>query len=588
MASIVKRQPKGCPRPVYYYHETYRVHGLDDEPGGRKSKVKSRDVYLGTATQVLEKIRGGQHPQAVDVKEFGLVMAALREAERIGLVDVIDRLVPKRKQGCTVGQYILIAALNKIASPTSRNGIREWLLKTVIPERLGIDPNLFTSQNFWDHFDLILSESELKQNKQRLARGEIGEEQLFNDSVIAQIEEGIWANLLERESIPLDTVFYDTTNFYSFMEPTTPSYLARTGHNKHGRHNLRQVGLGLAVTKDGSLPLMHLLYHGRKADAKLFPGSMTDLVERYLRLTHESDAITVVFDKGNNSEKNVQHARSLGMTAVGSLVPSHHHDLTGVRLNCFNEKVDGKPVFTIQKNVFGMDVRIAVVYNESTYRRKLRRLRESVDQLRSKVRARFEEVKDRPKHEIQTELEKVLQKSDYRRYLVTEVDGRRYKRLVCRIHSRNYREKLRALGKLIIFSTDLEMSAEEMVRLYTAKNEVEDQFRQLNDANAIAFRPRYHWTDTKIKVYALICVLALLLLQLMNYRAQQAGLVMSNAVLRAELADIREVAIVYSLTQVVKQITVLTSVQEKLFALFDLQRFVSPDALAKLPLQQPV
>lgn len=67
-------------------------------------------------------------------------MAALREAERIGLVDVIDRLVPKRKQGCTVGQYILIAALSKIASPTSRNGIREWLLKTVLPERLGIDP----------------------------------------------------------------------------------------------------------------------------------------------------------------------------------------------------------------------------------------------------------------------------------------------------------------------------------------------------------------------------------------------------------------------------------------------------------------
>lgn len=102
--------------------------------------MKSRDIYLGTATQVIEKIRGGQHPQAVDVKEFGLVMAALREAERIGLVDVIDRLLPKRKQGCTVGQYILIAALNKIASPTSRNGGREWLLKTVLPERLGIDP----------------------------------------------------------------------------------------------------------------------------------------------------------------------------------------------------------------------------------------------------------------------------------------------------------------------------------------------------------------------------------------------------------------------------------------------------------------
>ncbi|MGI6611766.1 MAG: IS1634 family transposase [Limnochordia bacterium] len=583
MASIVKRQPKGCPQPVYYYHETYRVYG--DDPT-RKSKVKSRDIYLGTATQVLEKTRQAQQPQIVEVKEFGLVLAALGEAERVGLVDVIDRVVPKRRQGCSVGQYILIAALNKIASPTSRNGIRDWLAETVLPERMGVDPDLFTSQNFWDHFDLILCENELKKRKEQWAQGEITEDQLFSENVIAQIEQGIWENLLDREQVLLDTVFYDTTNFYSFLDAATPSYLARTGHNKHGRHNLRQVGLGLAVTQDGSLPLMHLLYHGRKADAKLFPGSMTDLVDRYLQLTGSTKGLTVVFDKGNNSENNVQHAQSLGITAVGSLVPSHHRDLTGVRLARYEKKVDGKPVFTTRKNVFGLEMQIVVVYNEATYRRKVRRLREAVDQLRSKVRARFEEVKERSKSEIETELEKVLRDSSFRRFLQVEVTGRRYKRLICRIHLVNYRAKLRTFGKMIIFSTDLEMSTEDIVRLYTDKNEVENQFRQINDANAIAFRPCYHWTDTKIKVYALICVLALLLLQLMNYRVRRAGLHMSNAVLRAELADIREVVMIYSLAQVTKQITGLTSVQQQLFAIFDLQRFLSNSTVAALPLHQ--
>src|SRR5690606_34775732 len=134
-----------------------------------------------------------------------------------------------------------------------------WLRETVLPERLGIDPDLFTSQNFWDHFDLILSESELQENKRKLANGEITEDELFADRVIEQIEEAVWANLLQNEKILLDTVFYDTTNFYSFLEPTTPSHFARTGHNKHGRHNLRKVGLGLGITKDASLPLMHLL-----------------------------------------------------------------------------------------------------------------------------------------------------------------------------------------------------------------------------------------------------------------------------------------------------------------------------------------
>ncbi|MGE5576111.1 MAG: hypothetical protein ACM3TT_02815, partial [Syntrophothermus sp.] len=83
MASIVKRQPKGCPQPVYYYHESYRVQPEGAKPHETKSKVKTRDVYLGTATQVLEKIYSGQRPQMVDTKEFGLVMAALREAERL-------------------------------------------------------------------------------------------------------------------------------------------------------------------------------------------------------------------------------------------------------------------------------------------------------------------------------------------------------------------------------------------------------------------------------------------------------------------------------------------------------------------------
>lgn len=586
LASIVKRQPKGCPQPVYYYHETYRVRVDSPVPGKKASKVKSKDVYLGTASQILEKIRNGQSPQRVSVKEFGLVMAALREAEEIGLVDVIDRLVPKRRQGYTVGQYILVAALNKIAAPMSRNGIRDWLYKTVLPERLGIDPDVFTSQNFWDHFDLILSERDLKENKERFERGEIPEEELFNDEVIGRIEEGIWRNILERQRVPLDSVFYyDTTNFYSFLETMTPSYLARTGYNKHGRHNLRQVGLGLAITRDGSLPVLHLLHHGRQADARLFPGSMTELVQRYLQLTDGAQKLTVVFDKGNNSEENVQKVRALGITAVGSLVPSHHRDLMGVRLARYSEEVDGRPVYVTKKNVFGMDVKIAVVYNAATDRRQRRRLREKVDQLRAAVKERFEAVKDRPKEQIEAEVQAVLRESEYGRYLTVAISGRRFKRLICKIHLANYHAKIRTFGKLVVFTTNTDLSAQEMVRLYTGKYEIENQFKQMNDPEAIAFRPRFHWTDTKIKVYALICVLALLLLQLMNYRVRQAGLGMSNAVLRQELADIREVVIVYSLAQIEKRITEMSTIQQRLFELFDLGRYTHPRTTTTLSLR---
>ncbi|MCL4517377.1 MAG: hypothetical protein M1379_17650 [Firmicutes bacterium] len=47
-------------KPVYYYHESYRVQPEGAKPHETKSKVKTRDVYLGTSTQVLEKIHSGQ------------------------------------------------------------------------------------------------------------------------------------------------------------------------------------------------------------------------------------------------------------------------------------------------------------------------------------------------------------------------------------------------------------------------------------------------------------------------------------------------------------------------------------------------
>lgn len=579
MASLVKRQPPGCPEPVYYYHETYRVkvngQGKGKGPGSGKSKVRSRDVYLGTARQVLEKLRRAQQPQEIDAKEFGLVCAALDVAEEIGIVEVIDRLVPKRRQGLTVGQYLLIGILNKIAHPTSRRGIKAWFEKTVLPQKLGIDPNLLTSQNFWDHFDLILPEAELKERKARVEQGELAEAKLFDDKVIDRIEEGVWANVLRRYRIPLDSVIYDATNFFSFIDGANArSWLAKRGYNKHGRHNLRQFGLLLAATRSFGLPLFHVLYEGRRHEAKLFPESMTDLVERYLALRRGTQQLTVVFDKGNNSAENLQYAvEQLKLRVVGSLVAAHHPDLTGVRLSRYREEVDGKPVFRTEKEVFGIAAAVAVVYNEATARRQKRRLRAEIDQLRAEVKAAFAKHQNDPKPEIERAVEDVLADRPARRYLDVRVEGRRFKRLVCRVNRKTYDARLRTLGKTILFSNDRTIPTEALVRLYTEKATIEADFRQMNDPDAIAFRPVYHWTDTKVKVYALMCVLALLVLQLMNLRARQAGLVMSNAVLREELSDIREVAVIFSPAQVVRRVTRMSPIQEKFFEVFSLGRF---------------
>ncbi len=154
-----------------------------------------------------------------------------------------------------------------------------------------------------------------------------------------------------------------------------------------------------------------------------------------------------------------------------------------------------------------------------------------------------------------------------------EVGGRRHKTLICRIDKSTYMKKLRTFGKTIIFSDNCSLTTEQLVRHYFDRQKVESQFRQMNDPDAISFRPMYCWTDSKIRVYALMCVLALLVLQLMNYRARKAGLGMSNAVLREELADIHQIILLYSPTRALQKLTRMSSIQQNLFELFNLAAY---------------
>ena len=103
MASLTAKVIKG--RTYYYARECRRV-------GGRPKIV--RTVYLGSLDRILAAVQGAQQPpapQSVDIASFGDVAALYDLAQSIGLVELIDRIVPKRCQGLGIGQYLLLAAI---------------------------------------------------------------------------------------------------------------------------------------------------------------------------------------------------------------------------------------------------------------------------------------------------------------------------------------------------------------------------------------------------------------------------------------------------------------------------------------------
>ncbi len=108
------------------------------------------------------------------------------------------------------------------------------------------------------------------------------------------------------------------------------------------------------------------------------------------------------------------------------------------------------------------------------------------------------------------------------------------------------------------------MTAEEMVTLFRKRGRIERTFRLAEDPAGIPFRPVHPWTDSKIRGFAFICVLALLIWRVIQWKLKSAGLAMSDRVLRKELADIREVILVWGRQKAECRLTACSSIQRDL------------------------
>ena len=101
------------------------------------------------------------------------------------------------------------------------------------------------------------------------------------------------------------------------------------------------------------------------------------------------------------------------------------------------------------------------------------------------------------------------------------------------------------LGKTILFTDNDTWSDAQIVRGYRAQHHVESAFRQMKDPHHIALRPQHHWTDQKIEVHVLCCVLALMLCTLLQRQLHQRGIDRSIPALLDQLGQIREIGVVY-------------------------------------------
>src|SRR5437660_1327005 len=124
------------------------------------------------------------------------------------------------------------------------------------------------------------------------------------------------AELVQQKSAPVPL----STNFYTYIASTnTRNQLAQRGHNKQGRHNLRQVGLSYVLDGESGLSLCHHVYPGNVADVEEFSVALARIVRLLDQNQMARDTVTLVFDKGTAALNNTVQLQEAGVGWISAL-----------------------------------------------------------------------------------------------------------------------------------------------------------------------------------------------------------------------------------------------------------------------------
>lgn len=514
MASLQRFKVRG--HSYWRIVESRRVNG---KPG---IKVVA---YLGKADTLLARIRALEDLEVRSLSH-GAVAALASLARELDIAGTIDRhlersgrrsrksqrakLAPLRNDGLTVGQSLLLASLGRACHATSKRGFSAWAKTTTLGELFSVDPKVLTSQHFWDQMEQLPVET------------------------IAPIEREIVGRVLERFEVPLETLLYDATNFFTFIASTNEhATLPARGHNKQKRHDLRQVGVALLCTRKDSLPLWHEVYGGQIPDAKSFPDALTAFRERLVQMGQTLESLTIVYDKGNVSRSNqslvdtssLHYVASLAASSQKALVAEANPKMQPVLLDGGEEV----PAYRTRRMIWGAERTVVVLLSErlrdgqkrgilqhvASAERWLAQLdqtlkggkqRRTLDRIQQDIEARL-----RGRQHLRKVLKVTLSKNPKGRFLLSYAfDETAFQTL-----------EQDSLGRIVLISDRDDWKTQDIIRAYRGQADVEAVFAHLKDPVHVALRPQFHWTDQKLHVHVLTCILGYLLARLLHLRAKQ-------------------------------------------------------------------
>lgn len=483
----------------------YRVAAQSIWDSNRGRSV-ARQVVLGPAGPAPVADLGAT--RKVGERAVGNVGALVWIAEQLDVVTLIDRVCAGLgpKDGPSVGELVLAVAIQRACSPGPKCDLAEFLDASVA--RVSCLPGkAFSGQAF-----------------HRVA-------QQITDRQLEQVQVAVAKAAVSRFALSANVLAFDTTNFDTHIATLTPGELARRGHAKSKRSDLRVVGLGLLASETGHVPLLYRTYAGNGSDQGVLTACLEGLGELHDALDEAEGRKapaqrTLVRDGGFWSPQleldldDIAGYYSLISLPLGHRSAEKALEMAALRgaMKRLGGKLGDVRAARIRTKVGDLDRTLVVVESEELLKGQKRGIVVALRKAKTELQKleRLAQSGRLSRSQLEGRVKKALRREHLSSFVVTQIGGEEKKPTFSWDVDATRRHHLETtrLGRRVLCTDRHIWSTGRIVSAFRGQWNVEELFRRAKKGGIAPWGPSYQRADGSLRLHTFATVLGLTLVSL--------------------------------------------------------------------------
>jgi hypothetical protein len=539
-----------------------------------RGRSVARQVVLGPAAPPPVVDLGAT--RTVGTRAVGDVGALVWVAEQLDLVAQIDRACGKlgAKNGPSVGELAVAVAIQRACAPGPKRDLGDFLDASV--PRLSCLPGSAFSGQAFHRVAQQVTDRQIEQAKTAVARFELS----------------------------TDVLAFDTTNFDTHIATATAGELARRGHAKSKRRDLRVVGLGLLVSESGHVPLLYRTYAGNGSDQGVLDACLHGLQELHEALDdgegrHRPAQRTLVRDGGFWSPQleldlDIAGYSSLISLPLGHKVAEQALQMAACRgaMKALGGKLGDVRAARMRAKVGELDRTLVVVESQALLDGQKRGIAVALRKAKVALRTleRLTHAGRIQRSSLECRAQKALAREHLSRFVVTSIGGdEKSPTFTWHVDSALRRQMERTrLGRRVLCTDRHIWTTGRIVYAFRGQWKVEELFRRAKKGGVVPWGPSYQWADGSLRLHTFATVLGLTLVSLAKLALGTSG---SATSMLKSLADVRATLVRTTTGGAGRRPTVmlapeLTAEQRRAVKVFDLERWF-PTILSSMTTRPP-